>query len=157
MTRRILLIAIAVMTGITGGSASEPGVSFEDQVREAVFRYLFKSEDPDKIAEVYFVAILDGDKQRDASPALMKRFTGHRPRVVPASSAKVGFEGAVQRDTGASGIVFHVGAIKRVSEDVLEVEAGHYTGNLSASGGTYRVERKDGVWVVTKWLAGWVA
>jgi hypothetical protein len=142
-------------------NAAASTLSDDDQVREAVFRYLFThnaSGSKDRAA-VYFLALGDGDeKQRDPSAALMARFAGHQPPVEPVSRARVGqFEGARHRGTGKSGIVFRISAIKRVSDDVVDVECGYYEGNLSASGEIYRVERKAGVWVVTEAKMQWIA
>jgi hypothetical protein len=142
-------------------NAAASTLSDDDQVREAVFRHLFThnaSGSKDRAA-VYFLALGDGqEKQRDPSAALMARFAGHQPPVEPVSRARVTpFEGARHRGTGKSGIVFRVSAIKRVSDDVVEVECGYYEGNLSASGEIYRVERKAGVWVVTEAKMQWIA
>jgi hypothetical protein len=142
-------------------SDSASALSDDDQVREVLFRLLFKenaSAMKDR-APIYFLAVADGlGKQRDPSSALMARFAGHRPRVERVSRAKVSSEeGARHRETGDPGLIFHVGLITRVSDDVVEAECGYYEGNLSASGGIYRVERKAGVWVVTGAKMQWIA
>jgi hypothetical protein len=147
-------------TAAASASASVSTLSVDDQVREAVFRHLFAhngSGSRDRAA-VYFLSLGDVDKPQDPSPALMARFAQHRPRVEAISRARVGFEEGVRhRDTGERGLVFGVNTIKRVSDDVVEVEGGYYEGNLSASGNFYRVERKAGVWVVTDDKMQWVS
>ena len=153
----------------SGASASAPAseststswLSVDDQVREAVFRHLFihNASGMKDSAQVYFLAIDEGGgKRRDPSPALMARFARQKPRVEPVSRADISFEkGAVHRETGERGLVFRVGAIKRVSDDVAEVEGGYYEGNLSASGNLFRVERNAGVWIVTSEKMQWIA
>jgi hypothetical protein len=142
-------------------AAIAPDLSVDDQVREAVFRYQFThnaSSQKDR-APVYFLALDDErDKPRDPSPALMARFAQHKPRVEPRSHADVSFDkGVIDRDTGERGLVFRVTSISFVSADVAVVEGGYYEANLSSSGNTYRVERKDGVWVVTEDKMQWIS
>jgi hypothetical protein len=142
-------------------STSTSWLSVDDQVREAVFRHLFVHNESGMkdSAQVYFLAIDEGGgKRRDPSPALMARFARQKPRVEPVSRADISFEkGAVHRETGERGLVFRVAAIKRVSDDVVEVEGGYYEGNLSASGTLFRVERNAGVWIVTSEKMQWIA
>lgn len=143
----------------TSDSAAS-ALSVDDQVRDALFRYLFMHDGRASRdwARVYFLAVMEGDKQRDPSGALMQRFAGHRPRVERASLADISFDrGAVHRYTREQGVVFTVGDLKRVSDDVVEAECAYYAGNLAASGGTYRVERKAGVWIVMPPKQVWVS
>jgi hypothetical protein len=146
----------------SASDADASALSVDDQVREALFRYLFEHNESGSkdSAKVYFLAIVDErGKQQDPSREFLARFAGHRPRVEPVSrmASNATFEGVRHRETGDRGLLFHVGAITRVSDDAVEVEGGYYEANLSASGGTYLVERKDGVWVVTKPKMIWVA
>ena len=131
-------------------------------MREAVFRYQFGhngSGQKDRAA-VYFLS-LDTEfenKPQDPSPALMARFAQHKPRVEPRSHAQVSVDkGVVHRETGERGLIFRVTAITFVGADVAIVEGGYYEGNMSSSGNTYRVERKDGVWVVTDDKMEWIS
>lgn len=146
----------------SSSDAAAAALSVDDQVREALFRYLFEHNESGSkdSAKVYFLAIVDeGGKQRDPSREFLARFAGHRPRVEPVSrmASNGTFEGVRHRETGDRGLLFHVGAITRMGDDAVEVEGGYYEANLSASGGTYLVERKDGVWVVTKPKMIWIA
>lgn len=153
-------------TGATGApeapaDTSGAWLSVDDQVREAVFKHMFthNASGMKDRAGVYFLAIDEGGgKRRDPSPALMARFAAQRPRVEPVSRADISFDqGVIHRQTGERGILFRIGAIKRVKDDVVEVEGGYHEGNLSASGNVYRVERIAGVWVVTGDKMEWIA
>jgi hypothetical protein len=145
-----------------GASASDTdasALSVDDQVREALLRYLFEHDGAQAKdwARVYFLATV-ADGKRDPSPALMQRFASHRPRVERASLADISFDkGAVHRYTREQGVVFTVVALKRLSDGAVEAECEYYAGNLSASGATYRVERKNGVWIVMQPKMIWVA
>lgn len=142
------------------GSASAATLSIDDQVREAVFRHLFthNASGMKDRAAVYFLSLGEVDKSQDPSSALIARFAQHRPRVEAVSHARVSLdEGVRHRETGEQGLVFRVTAIKRVSDDVVEVEGGYYEANQSSSGNIYRVERKAGVWVVTDDKMQWIS
>lgn len=148
-------------SGVAAASAdAAPALSADDQVRDALFRYLFAHDgaNAQQFGSIYFLGVMEKGKRRDPSRALMRRFAGHRPRVERASLADFsGGIGAVHRYTGEQGVVFTVGEIKRVSDDEVEAECEYYAGNLAASGGTYTVVRKDGVWVVMKPKTLWVS
>lgn len=142
------------------GAAVPRELSVEDQVREAVFRHQFahNSSGQKDRAPIYFLSLGETDKPQDPSPALMARFAQHQPRVEPVSRAHVSFDSSVRhRDTGERGLIFRVTSIERVSDDLAIVEGGYYEGNLSSSGNTYRVERKNGVWVVTDDKMQWIS
>lgn len=171
MTRRLLLVVVAMAVAMVAAttatmamapaaSAASSALSVDDQVREAVFKHLFKqnASGMKERAAFYFLSLGDSDKPQDPSPALMARFAEHRPRVEPVSRARISVEEGIRhRETGEKGIVFRVTAIKRVSDDVMEVEGGYHEGTLSASGNVFRVERKNGVWVVTDDKMQWIA
>lgn len=53
--------------------------------------------------------------------------------------------------------MFYVGEIKWVSEIEVEVAGGYYEANLSASGNTYYLKKKDGKWVVERDEMHWIS
>jgi len=82
----------------------------EEDIRETVFRYEFENEGsagPDK-TNVYFIEIEDGN---DPSPALLKRFAGHKPPVKPKSACTSSARGVKDRQTGKAGVVFYISEI----------------------------------------------
>jgi hypothetical protein len=151
-------VGTAPESASASAASSTSTLSVDDQVREAVFRHLFthNASGMKDRAAVYFLSLAEIGKSKDPSPALMARFAQHKPRVEAVSRARVSpDEGVRHRETGEPGLVFRVTAIKRVSNDVVDVECGYYEGNMSSSGNTYRVERKSGVWVVTDARMEW--
>jgi hypothetical protein len=65
--------------------------------------------------------------------------------------------GVVDKDTGKSGLIFSVGAIKWISDTEAEVSGGYYEAGLSSSGNVYFVKRRDGKWVVTGDKMLWIS
>ena len=79
----------------------------EEDICEAVFRYQFEDEGsagPDK-TNVYFIEIEGGN---DPSPALLKRFAGHKPPVKPKSACTSSARGVKDKQTGEAGVVFYI-------------------------------------------------
>ena len=108
-------------------------------VCEAVFRHLFahnESAAKDK-AKAYCLSLPGG---RDPAPAFLARFAGQSPQVRPGSTFKVG-QGLLR---------FSASTIDWVDDRTVDVSGGYYEGNTSASGTTYRVERKADRWEVTE-------
>lgn len=113
-------------------------------IAEATFRYQFQknASGAQQKAEAYFLSLF----AKDPSPEFLKRFAQHKPPVQKGSEFKVG-----------NGLAFRVITIKRVSETKVEVSGGYYEGNLSSSGNSYFVEKKDGKWVVTGERMHWIS
>jgi hypothetical protein len=131
-------------------------LSREDAVREAVFKHqigrmtLARQEE-----EVVFLSV---GQEGNPSDALLARFAGRRPVVKKVSeSMSRKYEGIFDRETGGRGVIFSVTSIKWISETEAEVEGGHYTAPLAASGHVYKVRLENGKWVVKddemKWIS----
>jgi len=133
-----------------------------EDIREAIFRHQFPKDggggqDPLK---AYFLSVTDDKtgKSIDPSTAFLKRFAGNQPRVAGDSECKPSAEkGVLDIKTGERGIIFFVGTIRWISETKVEVGGGYYEGNLSASGNTYTLEKKDGKWVVVNDVMHWIS
>ncbi|MFO0726111.1 MAG: hypothetical protein U1E65_20175 [Myxococcota bacterium] len=128
-----------------------------DDVREAVFRYLFAhnaSEMGDK-AEVYCLEIED---KKDPSAGFLTRFSQNTPPAVMSSDCdRDPAHGVHSRSLGKKGLVFNIEAIRKQGPDSAEVDAGYYEAGLSASGETLTLERQNGVWVVTADRRRWIS
>jgi hypothetical protein len=128
----------------------------ELDVLEAVFRYQFEhnrsgTREPDCI----FLALA---KRSDPPPELLARFADHVPPVEPVSAADPEGSSGVHRPRRAEhGIIFGLTAIQWIDEDTVEVDGGYYEASRSASKDTYRVERKDGKWVVVSDKLHWIS
>jgi hypothetical protein len=55
------------------------------------------------------------------------------------------------------GLLFHVDEITYITEDKAEVSGTYTESGLSASGSIYVVEKKNGIWSVTKDIKQWVS
>ena len=98
------------------------------------------------------------DEKANPSDALLTRFAGRRPLVKKVSeSFSKEYEGIYDKETGKKGILFRITSIKWVSETEAEVEGGHYTGPLAASGHVYKMRFENGKWIVEdddmKWIS----
>jgi hypothetical protein len=138
-------------------SSGSPPLSREDAVREAVFKYQIERM-TSALQQKDVVFFLSVDEEANPSDALLTRFAGRRPPVKKASeSFSKEYEGIYDKETGKKGILFRITSIKWVSETEAEVEGGHYTGPLAASGHVYKMRFENGKWVVTdddmKWIS----
>ncbi|MGC3992134.1 MAG: hypothetical protein QM796_21060 [Chthoniobacteraceae bacterium] len=129
----------------------------EDNIKEAVFRYLFgdNASGQQNTVAAYFISV-NGDK--DPDDAFLARFAKHIPPVKKESASSRG-EGSVVLDkaTGQHGLSFYLGGIRWVSDSKVEVDGGYYEANLSASGNVYEVVHTAKRWVVTKNTMTWIS
>ena len=108
----------------------------------------------------YFLEVTDlkSGKQIDPSPAFLKRFAGHKPRVAAVSQCSASADKGVRdKKTGEQGLIFSVDDIYWISETQVRVGGGYYEAGLSASGNTYTLEKKNGKWVVVKDVMNWIS
>lgn len=112
-------------------------------IAETTYRYQFKNNvsAQKQNAPAYFLSLF----MKELTPEFLKRFAGHKPPVYKGS--KFEYEG----------LKFKVVRIKRVARDKVEVSGGYYEGNVSASGNTYVLEKKNGKWTVTKKTNDWLS
>jgi len=154
------LIALLVSASIAVAAESKRHEQ-EDAVREAVFRYQFTNNaahgpaTAEKMIETYYLSI--GEKDGDPSVALMKRFAGHKPSVRKVSECSTAKMRVTDKQTGKLGLIFRVRSIKWISDTEAEVKGGYYEDGRSASGNTYRVRRKGGIWQITKDKMDWIS
>lgn len=142
-------------------SANKPTSSLplsrEDAVREAVFKYqIARMTSALRRKDVVF--FLSVDQAGNPSDGLLARFAGRHPLVKKVSeSVAKEYEGVIDKQTGTKGIIFSVTSIKWISETEAEVEGGHYTAPLEASGYVYKVRLENGKWEVKdadmKWIS----
>lgn len=123
---------------------------------EAVLRYQFDHNASGSQRNVdFFFLMLD---RSDPPEELLERFKGNSPRVLPASLAEApAGEGVRHKGLGGSGLIFDITRIAWLDANTADVDGGYYEAGLSASGNTYRVERRDGKWVVTKNEMHWIS
>jgi hypothetical protein len=118
-------------------------------VLEAVFRHQFEHNASGTQSDVdyYFLSLDD----TDPPPELIARFKDHKPVVLPKSMAKASArQGVKHKDLGGHGLIFSIDTIAWLDENTAVIGGGYYEAGLSASCNAYRVERRDGKWIVTK-------
>lgn len=140
-------------------STTQPSARPADQfdVLEAVFRHQFdkNASGQQRNVEYFFLSL---DHGADPPAALLARFKNERPRVLPVSMAGPSHgSGVKHKEDGKSGLIFNITRIAWLDANTAEVEGGYYEAGLSASGNTYRVERRDGKWVVTGDKMNWIS
>ncbi len=156
--RRISVVfcAAALMLAFSTGfqaNANRPAAATYDKalgkakaldIAEAVFRFQFgnNASGVQRKAPGYYLELF----KADPDAGFLARFKNNEPPVGKASDFKQG-----------QGLIFRVDKIKLVGKDRVEVEGGYYEGNLSASGVTFTVERKDGRWTVTNARRSWIS
>ena len=137
--------------------SGSPTLSREDAVREAVFKYQIDRM-TSALQQKDVVFFLSVDEEPNPSDALLTHFAGRRPPVkkVPESVSKE-YEGIFDKETGNKGILATVRSTMWISETEAEVEGGHYTAPLEASGHVYKVRYESRRWVVKydemKWIS----
>jgi hypothetical protein len=135
--------------------------SFQDDIREAVFRYQFEHGWPLEFPPVaYFLAIEGRSRASDRDPddAFMSRFDGHQPPTLKASlvTDRV-IEGVTHRDTGERGLILRVTEITWITGAEVTVEGSIYQSGAGAEGHEYRVVLDGGRWTVVEDVPTWVS
>ena len=106
------------------------------EIYEATFRYLFDHNVSGlKRRADAFCLRVDG---RDPPQALLDRFAGDAPRVLPGS--KFGY--------GKKYLRFNIANLRMQGTDSAVLEAGYHEGPLSGSNSTLHLLRESGQWIV---------
>ena len=138
------IFILALLLATTACASAGPVPSSEAQsaatsdIVEAVFRYQFRhnASSLQERADRYCLS-LPGEQSPDA--AFLQRFDGNTPQVVGVDECR--------RKSGKN-LLFRIQKLDWRSDDEVWVSGGYWEGNLSSSGESYRVRRKDGKWVV---------
>ncbi|MFT3788752.1 MAG: hypothetical protein QM770_21715 [Tepidisphaeraceae bacterium] len=170
-----LVFAAGALLGCEGSRSAQPATTWTPPTRqpvsstqpaaqgpeylnvlEAVFRFQFDHNASGARRKVdYFFLTLD---RSDPPADLLARFKDDAPRVLPASLAKASAgEGVKHKDLGGQGLIFNITSIAWLDANTADVQGGYYEAGLSASGNTYRVERRGGKWVVTHNKMHWIS
>jgi hypothetical protein len=148
LTLRLLLV---VLTSSCFSLATDTNrFGQEDAISEVVFRYQFEhnASGQQKSAHAFCLAL--GEKRSDPADQLMKRFAHHRPPVRKASSCHVTSSGEViDNHTNESALIFFISSIRWISDSEVKAEGGYDEGNVSSSGNTYTVRKRNSKWEVT--------
>ena len=132
----------------------------ELDILEAVFRYQFEHNASSATAlnDVDYLFVALGDSASMDPPAeLMAQFADHSPPVESVSAGDTSGHGVEHKEHGGQGIILRIERIRRIDADTMDVDGGYYEANLSASGNTYRVKRRDGSWEVVCDAMWWIS
>ena len=121
-----------------GSTSPASRAAAEDEIAEAVFRYLFEhnASGMQKAAEKYCLS-LPGEKMPGA--AFLQRFEGNKPPVLAADQC--------DRKSGKN-LFFRVQKFDWRKDGEVWVRGGYYEGNLSSSIELFQVVNENGKWVV---------
>src|SRR5262249_20356819 len=127
-----LLVPVLLVAGCSAGQ-DRPADALD--VHEAVIRHQLPSvhqvEGPGGPA--IHVTVLG----EDPSPELLRRFEGSRPALLPGS-----------RLEPKKGVLIHIDSVKWIDRTTVEVEGGYNSRGIDGSQHLYRLQRRDGKWVV---------
>ena len=127
-------------------AAPAAGAQQDEDVREAVFRYQFKTLDFQ--VAFYFISV----DNKNPTPAFLDRFRENQPAVRGVSDAK--FEkkpipGYVDKHSEKQGVMFRQEAIHWVSDTQADVQGSVECGDLcNPASGVYHVARSGDHWSV---------
>jgi hypothetical protein len=131
-------------------STATQNAQAEDDIREAVFRYMFehRATQQQPYTNAFFIAI---EKDKDPSDEFMNRFKRQKPVVKKLSQATYSKDTGmiVDKEAGGGGIRYTVGAVKWINEKEARLEGGYYVAMLFAGGCEYRIVLEGEKWVVT--------
>jgi hypothetical protein len=151
-----LLVLAALVAPLAGSvqqqSAPAASAQQEEDVREAVFRYQFKTLNFQ--VAFYFISV----ENKNPSAAFIDRFRENQPIVRAASEAKFEkkpVQGYVDKRTEKQGIMFRQEAIHWASDTQADVPGSVECGDLcDPTTGVYHVAREGDHWNVASFDAG---
>jgi hypothetical protein len=86
----------------------------------------------------------------------MQKFNTMVPKVKPVSACKFD-ESVTEIASGKAGLIFYVGPVDCAGGTSCKIESGYLEGNLSASGNSYKAERREGKWIITEDQMNWIS
>lgn len=143
----LISVLMAVFVAAPTFQKSEPSrADQEDNVREAVFRYQFKSFD--LLVAYHFISV----NGKNPPAAMLQRFHGDQPQVLPVSESekiKKPMKLIQNRSDYKQGALFNQGQIKWISDVKVDVDGGFECGDIcDEATGVYHVSRQENKWVV---------
>jgi hypothetical protein len=118
----------------------------EDNLREAVFHYQFKSFE--LLVAYHFISV----NGKNPSAAMLQRFHGEQPPVLPVSECeklKKPMKLVQNRNDYKQGVLFNQGQIKWISDTKADVDGSFECGDIcDEATGVYHASRQDNKWVV---------
>ena len=142
----ILMAAVLSAPALQKAAGGASRTDQEDNIREAVFRYQFKSFD--LLVAYHFISMYG----KNPSAGMLQRFHGEQPPVLPVSDSeklKKPMKLIQNRNDFKQGALFNQGQIKWISDTKADVDGGFECGDIcDEASGVYHVSRQDNKWVV---------
>jgi hypothetical protein len=128
----------------------------EDDIREAMYRYLINDYDPKREISAYFFSITENESP---DPDFMKRFTGNIPPVKTVAGFHIGKTSneVLDNETGKRGVRLFVGDIEWISSNEVNICAGYYYNGLASAGRLYHMVLDNGKWIVKDEKLLWIS
>lgn len=151
-----VLTACAFLAGCDNASDSPNVVDpmSRPDVLEAIFRHQFSNNASGGQGQVAAFCLEVG--QRLVPSSLVAKFADVMPSVRADSDCEFRETQWVEKATGDPALVFHVDEMK-CSLEFCEATGGYREGNLSASQNMYKLEKRNGTWVVTGDKMQWIS
>jgi hypothetical protein len=142
----VLMAAFVAAPTLQKNAGESSRVDQEDNLREAVFHYQFKSFE--LVVAYHFISV----NGKNPSAAMLQRFHGEQPPVLPVSEAeklKKPMKLIQNRNDFKQGVLFNQGQIKWISDTKADVDGSFECGDIcDEASGVYHVSRQDNKWVV---------
>ncbi len=157
---RVVLFVLCTLMMVGGMGCKKAPITKEqreDNIREAVLRYMFENNSSamQQDADLYFIAV---GARTDPTQDLLKRFKGNQPPVKPVSAAThFGWGGVKDRASGAKGLIFTVKEIDWISDTQVLVTGEYFEDSESTERSQYKVLFEDDQWVVTETEMEWIS
>jgi hypothetical protein len=157
----LTLVGACSSAGAANAAAPIDRASEELDILEAVFRHQFEHNCASYMSPDHFFISLVREKgsPEDPSAAFLARFKEHTPLVERWSAYEPDDKQHPVhpgRDKGKP-VFLTLAAVRWIDDDIVEVDGRTYFVTLSASGNTYRAERRQGAWVVVSDALHWVS
>jgi hypothetical protein len=155
MRRRILLVAVALLTFASGVAAAalwylhRPPffrAADESNIAEIVFRQSIKDEEQEVGSSGIFC--LSRDENIDPSDEFMRRFAYYGTRVRKLSQCEKTGYGVTDRETGRRGVSIEIQRLTWINRNEVKVIVNHYSWGWGQAGFACHVIREHGSWAV---------
>src|SRR5215831_12210153 len=140
---RQLMLLLALLCAACGSSAKPDRAKAPDEIREAVFRYLF-AQAQHSGPRVYFLKV----SGEDPADEFLRRFT-EADLVVRKGSESQQSTFPVDKKTGARGVLCEAGEIKWIGNNSAELTAGYRIGQQSGARFLFFLKWDKGKWKIT--------
>lgn len=164
--RMLLTLLLSCVIGVADEDVRKDEPSDDDiAAMEVALRDMLPMAKDEPVAFIALRWAKDGSPI-DPPKSLLTRLAEIKPRVAPASEARlpmkgerVGtrYRGVEDPQTGKPAKIFYAMVIRRHTADQIELQVGRYGGPLNANGYNAILERRKGKWILSSKRNHWVS